>query len=237
MAKDSPDIWMPLYIGDYLGKTMHLSTVEHGAYLLLLMAYWKNGGPIPAEDRKLAAICRIPLSEFSAIRSALEEYFEEENGLWRNPRADREIIKWAEMKDDKGFGAAVANFKRFGTPIPEKYAERYAERIGQRNAEPPSSVTPSPSPSSLPSPASKPKSNTGVRFAPPSLQEVQDYCTERRNNVNPKAFLAKYEANGWMVGKNKMKDWKATVRYWETTDFNSKPQQTTRINSHIPRLG
>src|SRR5690606_11756420 len=140
------------------------------------------GGPIPAEDRKLAAICRVPLSEFSAIRSALEEYFEEEDGTWRNRRADREIMKWTEMKEDKGFGAAVANFKRFGTPIPEKYAERYAERVGERNAGRnagrDAERTPSSSPSSLPSPASKPKSNTGVRFAPPTLEQVQEYCTE-----------------------------------------------------------
>ena len=149
---DSSNIWMPLYVGDYLADTMELSTIEHGAYLLLLMAYWKNGGPISADDKRLAVICKMSLSEFSAIRSALKLFFLEENGQWKNKRADQEIAKWGFFKADKEFGAAVANFHKNGTPIPERYAERYAERALRRSPPPP----PLPSPSQLPSP---PKNN------------------------------------------------------------------------------
>ena len=53
------------------------------------------------------------------------------------------------------------------------------------------------------------------RFTPPPIQEVQAYCTERGNSVDPQGFLDHYEANGWMRGKNKIKDWKACVRTWE----------------------
>ncbi len=53
------------------------------------------------------------------------------------------------------------------------------------------------------------------RFIPPSLQEVSDYCSERGNSVNPQKFLDHYEANGWVRGKTKIKDWKACVRTWE----------------------
>ncbi len=61
------------------------------------------------------------------------------------------------MKDDRGYGAALSNFKKFGTPIPEKYAGRYAERDAGHDADTPLSVTPSPSPSpsSLPSPSTQ----------------------------------------------------------------------------------
>lgn len=60
------------------------------------------------------------------------------------------------------------------------------------------------------------KSNT--RFTPPTRQEVQAYCIERGNNVDADAFVDFYTAKGWMVGKNKMKDWKAAVRTWEKRD-------------------
>ena len=53
------------------------------------------------------------------------------------------------------------------------------------------------------------------RFAPPTLEEVTAYCLERRNGVDPQRFIDHYTANGWKVGKNTMKDWKAAVRTWE----------------------
>lgn len=55
-------------------------------------------------------------------------------------------------------------------------------------------------------------------FAPPSVEEVMDYCASRRNNINPQAFIDFYASKGWMVGKNKMRDWKAAVRTWEQRD-------------------
>ena len=53
------------------------------------------------------------------------------------------------------------------------------------------------------------------RFVPPSLEEVTAYCRERHNDVNPQKWHDFYSAKGWMVGKNKMKDWKAAIRTWE----------------------
>ena len=64
------------------------------------------------------------------------------------------------------------------------------------------------------------------RFIPPSLAEVQAYCIERNNFVDAEKFINHYTSNGWMVGKNKMKDWKAAIRTWEKSDFNNKPKQT-----------
>ena len=51
------DTWMPLYIGDYLADTTHLSMAEHGAYLLLIMTYWRTG-PLPDNDKALANMPR-----------------------------------------------------------------------------------------------------------------------------------------------------------------------------------
>ena len=53
------------------------------------------------------------------------------------------------------------------------------------------------------------------RFVPPSVEDVRSYCIERRNNVDAGQFWDFYQAKGWMVGKNHMKDWRAAVRTWE----------------------
>lgn len=53
------------------------------------------------------------------------------------------------------------------------------------------------------------------RFIPPSVEEVEQYCLERSNNIDAQSFIDFYESKGWMIGKNKMKDWKAAVRTWE----------------------
>lgn len=52
-------------------------------------------------------------------------------------------------------------------------------------------------------------------FIPPSVEEVEQYCLERSNNIDAQSFIDFYESKGWMIGKNKMKDWKAAVRTWE----------------------
>lgn len=62
---------------------------------------------------------------------------------------------------------------------------------------------------------------------PPTLEEVQEYCYERNNNIDPQAFIDFYESKGWMIGKNKMKDWKAAVRTWEK---NSQSRTNSRNN-------
>jgi hypothetical protein len=67
----------------------------------------------------------------------------------------------------------------------------------------------------------KNKENTGV-FILPTIEEIKLYCIERKNSVDAQIFIDFYSAKGWMIGKNKMKDWKACVRTWEKS---STPQQ------------
>jgi len=55
---------------------------------------------------------------------------------------------------------------------------------------------------------------------PPKLEDVEKYCNERQNDVNPAKFMAYYEQNGWKVGKNKMKNWKMAIHTWEHKNYN-----------------
>lgn len=58
------------------------------------------------------------------------------------------------------------------------------------------------------------------KFIKPTIEEVQQYCLERNNNINAEHFIDYYDANGWKVGKNPMKDWKAAIRTWEKRNDN-----------------
>jgi len=60
------------------------------------------------------------------------------------------------------------------------------------------------------------------RFVKPTIEEVADYCEERNNNVDAEKFYDYYSSNGWKVGKNAMKDWKASVRTWEKNTTQSE---------------
>ena len=69
-------------------------------------------------------------------------------------------------------------------------------------------------PSSTASPSASPSTKI-KRFVPPTILQIKDYCIERKNKVDAEKFFDFYESKGWMIGKNKMKNWKAALRTWE----------------------
>lgn len=68
------------------------------------------------------------------------------------------------------------------------------------------------------------------RFKKPTLQEVEEYCKERSNGVDPQKFIDFYESKGWVVGKSPMKDWKACVRTWESKRGEKLPKWFDKKN-------
>lgn len=87
----SANPWMPLYIADYVADTMHLSTLEHGAYFLLILAYWQRQEPLPADPAKLSMICKLSRRDWDTIAPTIAEFFEVTEATWRHHRIDREI--------------------------------------------------------------------------------------------------------------------------------------------------
>ncbi|MAN60476.1 MAG: hypothetical protein CMI60_00885 [Parvibaculum sp.] len=68
------------------------------------------------------------------------------------------------------------------------------------------------------------------RFVKPNIEDVIEYCNERNNNVDAEKFYDYYSSNGWKVGKNSMKDWKASVRTWEkNSNDNKKASQPKQV--------
>lgn len=68
-------------------------------------------------------------------------------------------------------------------------------------------------------------------FLPPTISEVKEYCEKRKNGINSEQFVNFYQSKGWMIGKNKMKDWKAAVRTWEIQNRKNNGNNQTSDNS------
>lgn len=70
------------------------------------------------------------------------------------------------------------------------------------------------------------KKKSASTFVPPTVESVSEYCRERGNDIDAEEFVDFYQSKGWMVGKNKMKDWKACVRTWERSHKNNGVKRT-----------
>lgn len=82
----------------------------------------------------------------------------------------------------------------------------------------------------------EPPQTESKRFIPPTLEEVQAYCLERKNKVDAELFLNHYEANGWVQnGNKKIKDWRAAVRTWEKRSFGDNKQRSVYQNQVTPQ--
>lgn len=82
-------------------------------------------------------------------------------------------------------------------------------------------------PDGIPTGIPKTQKTKNTNFIPPTIEEVEAYCQERGNDVDAEKFVAFYSAKGWMIGKNKMKNWKMAVITWEKSgnNYNTKQEQ------------
>lgn len=83
------------------------------------------------------------------------------------------------------------------------------------------------------------KDKPSPAFSPPTVEEVKAYCEERKNGIDPQRFVDFYASNGWMVGKNPMKDWKASIRTWESrvNEGGKENGNNSRQNGSDPAEG
>lgn len=117
MAQDKQkvDMYMPLWIGDYLADTSRLHWAQHGPYLLLIMDYWRKG-PLPDNDLTLSTICGMSADEWLNIKTVLAPFFRIDGGQWHHKRIEKELkiarekrnshaergLKGAQKRWDKG---------------------------------------------------------------------------------------------------------------------------------------
>ncbi|SAL10355.1 hypothetical protein AWB73_00098 [Caballeronia turbans] len=207
MSKSEPraDVWMPLYIGDYLADTSRLTTEQHGAYLLLIMDYWRNGAP-PDDDEVLRNITRFSKFLWKKNRAILENFFAVKDGRWTHSRIDEEIAKALSSKAaavEKASNAAKARWEKKDAP---SMSQAVLEQC------------PSPSPSPTPL-KTKSKADERASRLPADWQPSDDdvlFCREQRPDLHP-AHVASQFRDYWIAqpgAKGRKVDWPATWRNW-----------------------
>lgn len=92
--------FMQLYVADYLADTQHLTTEQHGAYLLLLMTMWRNAGSLPNDEKKLARIAHVSLKRWHIIAGDVMAFFDISDGRITQKRLSEELQK-AVSKSEK----------------------------------------------------------------------------------------------------------------------------------------
>lgn len=211
---------MLFYTSDFLTGVTLLNMKERGQYITLLCLQQQLGHMTLKQMQTAVG----KLSE-----AVMGKFIQDEEGLYYNRRADVEINKRKAHSDKQRENVQKRwnkNTEVIPSDVPKEYDGIYdgitvviplenENEIENKNI----------------------KSTTKVdkndkKFKPPTVEEVRAYCTERGNNVDAQSFVDFYTSNGWKVGKNSMKDWRASVRTWERRD-NSKPASPNAVRAPV----
>jgi uncharacterized protein YdaU (DUF1376 family) len=114
-----PDLWLPLFVGDYLRDTQHLTTEQSGAYLHLLMGAWMRGGLLPADDAQLAMISRLPSGTWKKTKPVLAPFFQISGTSWIQKRLLAEYERATKVNEAKR-----ENGKKGGRPPSKQKANQ-----------------------------------------------------------------------------------------------------------------
>lgn len=166
-----PDLWMPVYIGDYLAATTALNTTEHGAYFLLMMHAWKNGGVLPKDPDRLRIIARATAVEWETVWSSIQGYFDLTEDGYVQKRLCEEMVRAKALINQKSLaGKASAAQRKLNKTRNGKSTDSSTggSTKGLRNSIP--SQSPSQSPSESPAPQPSPEGKTGTARPKPAAR-------------------------------------------------------------------
>lgn len=213
MSKDPAVLFYP---NDYIGGTMGMTFEEKGAYMELLVMQFNRGhmgGHMIGQ-----AVGHL----WDKIQ---DKFIQDENGLWYNARFEQEIIKRKKYTESRRNNISGVN--------------QYSEKQKKDNNKDDIKVGHMTSHMENENEDENINKNKGAsKFKIPTILEISEYCKERNNKVDAERFFDYYQSKGWLVGKTKMKDWKASVRTWEKNEqTNNKNENRHREVSAIAGRG
>lgn len=201
-------------IGDYASHTSHLEPIEDIAYRRMLDWVYLHESPLPDCIEQIGRLIRMR-THSESIATVLREFFTLSDYGWSQEKAMGEIRDY-KGKSEKAKASAAARWAK----KPEKTDANALRPESERNANHKPLTN-----------NHKPLTKVKKAFSKPTLQEVQSQFHELGSNTcldDGERFLDHYTANGWKVGKNAMKDWKATVRNWHKRNTEKQNEKNQR---------
>jgi len=173
------DGWMPLYVGDYLADTQRLTTEQHGAYLLLIMDYWRNGPP-DADDETLATITKLPVSQWRKHAPKILRLFRIQDGKLWHKRIEAERQRAGEVSDKRSEAGKRGAAKKWGKSNGEPMANDMANDMANASQTASQNDAPSPSPSPSPCSSTEPSGSVSNRARLDTPLTPGDACKAMR---------------------------------------------------------
>ena len=220
-------IYFPIYLTDYVSDSRKLTMLQRGALIDLSVLYFQEDLKINyTKEQIYRLVFAFSKEEQEAIDFILENYFTQSENkpvgfYWVSSRLNQlgdKILKRLNSSRENG--------KKGGRG---KKKENKPMGLNPLNPDqnPDENILNETKPNET-----KPKSKSKL-FIKPTINEIKDYCLERKNNVNAESFSNYYEARGWKLKGIQMKDWKACVRTWEGNDYKT-PKQNNFTNNDRP---
>jgi|LGVF01.2.fsa_nt_gb uncharacterized protein YdaU (DUF1376 family) len=193
-------------IADWAKDTSHLSLKEEAIYFRLINFYYDHEKPIPIKTQSVLRKLRMG-DESETVEIILDEFFTKTPDGWTHSRCDKLVAEYQKRADANRKNGKLGGRNK-NNDLPK------ATGLSMGNEENPDGSEKEPTLVNHKPLTTNHKPRT--IFTPPSADDAQSYFQERgfgEKGVGQK-FVNHYEANGWMRGKNKIKDWKACVRTW-----------------------
>ncbi len=162
-----------------------------GAYWCLVEMLYEEGGLLQTKYERIAKALHTDVGFISAVISLYDLFETDDTNFWSNS-----VNRRLEERRIKSESARTSVNKRWNKNTNVLRTQYEGNTIKESKVK-------------------EKKVNNTDYFTPPDIKDVSNYCQERKNNVDPQKWHDFYSSKGWMIGKNKMKDWKAAVRTWE----------------------
>lgn len=216
--------YMPLFVGDYLADTTHLTCTEHGAYILLLMAMWRAGGTLPDDPAKLARFARCTGGQWARISDTILAFFDREDGVIIHGRLAREMTKHTvaveQRRQAASNGGRAKALKTLKTKVPDA-----SSPLCQPEPEPEKNTPTEPNGSAAPKGAD---ASRGTRlsedWSPPDDGDAARFGLTAADYFDQADRFRDY----WRAvpgAKGRKADWHATWRNWLRRASENTPRK------------